>query len=346
MPKLRYVLVAALFAAGGLVQLPGSALALDQAMIDAAKKEGRLVWYSTLIIDQAVRPMAAAFEDKYGIDVSFSRAPGGDVALKVINESKAGRVEGDVFDSTTAMIPLLEAGLVEQYAPEAAAAYPDDLKDPDGYWATTHLYFLTTSYNTEMVPPDQVPKTYDDLLDPKWKGAMAWTNDLTPSGAPGFIYNMLAVKGEEDGMAYLRKLAEQQPVTIAASQRVVLDRVIGGEYPLGLMTFNHHDEISRAKGAPVDWIKMEPLVATTSAIGIIKNAPHPNAARLFVEFALSEEGQKVLAEAFYLPAHPDVPAKVPELKPEGGDFTVTAVTPATHAEGLNKWIEIYNDLFR
>jgi len=337
----------ALFSLGlGLVGTAGQALAVDQAMVDAAKDEGRLVWYSTLIIDQAVRPMATAFQEKYGIEVAYSRAPGSDVALKVINEARAGRVAGDVFDSTTAMIPLLEAGLVESYAPEAVAAYPDDLKDPEGRWATTHLYFLTTSYNTEMIPADEVPRTYDDLLDPKWRGAMAWTNDLTPSGAPGFIYNMLAVKGEEKGMDYLRKLAEQRPATIAASQRVVLDRVISGEYPLGLMTFNHHDEISRAKGAPVDWIKMEPLVATTSAIGILKNAPHPNAAKLFVEFVLSEEGQKVLAEAFYLPAHPDVPAKVPELKPEGGDFTITSVSPATHAEGLNKWISIYNDLFR
>lgn len=324
----------------------GPAAAVDQALIDAAKKEGSLTWYSTLIIDQAVRPMAAAFEEKYGIDVSFSRSTNSDTALKIMNEAKADRVEGDVFDGSLSVLPLLEAGLVEPYKSESSEAFPEEMKDPEGHWTTTHQYFLTASYNTSMVPAEEAPKTYEDLLDPKWKGNIAWTNDLTPNGPPGFIYNILTFMGEEKGMDYLRKLAEQELVSIPASQRVVLDRVIGGEYPVGIMTFNHHDAISAAKGAPVDWIKMEPLVATSSNIGIVKNAPHPNAAKLFVEFVLSEEGQKVLAEAFYLPARPGVQAKVPELKPEVGDFEVTNIGPAAIAEGLDKWIAIYNDVFR
>ena len=331
----------------GLLLQAGPATAVDQALIDAATEEGAVTWYSTLIIDQAVRPLAAAFEEKYpGINVSFSRATNSDTALKIINESKAGRVQGDVFDGALSILPLMEAGLVEPYKSESAEAFPDDLKDPDGHWTTTHQYFLTAGYNTSMVSPEDAPKTYEDLLDPKWKGNLAWTNDLTPNGPPGFIANILTHMGEEDGMEYLRKLAEQQPASIPGSQRVVLDRVIGGEYPVGLMTFNHHSAISGAKGAPVDWIKMEPVVATTSSIGIVKNAPHPNAAKLFVEFVLSDEGQKVLAEAFYLPARPGVEAKVPELQPDVGNFEVTSIGPAKVAESLEKWTAIYNELFR
>jgi iron(III) transport system substrate-binding protein len=340
----RIVTVAALAAA--IASLAGPAGAVDQKMVDAAKKEGALTWYSTLIINQAVRPMAEAFEKKYGIKIAFSRQTNSDVALKVLNEAKAGRVVGDVFDGALAVLPLMEAGDVAAYKPEAAKDYPADMKDPGGLWTTTHLYFLTTSYNTQMVPADQAPKTYEDLLDPKWKGNIAWTNDLTPNGPPGFIYNILTVMGEKKGMDYLRKLAAQKVVSIPGSQRVVLDRVIAGEYPLGIMTFNHHDAISAAKGAPVTWIRMEPLVATNSTISVVKNAPHPNAARLFIEFVLSDEGQKVLADAFYLPAKPSIKAKVPDLKPEDGHFKVTVIGPNVVAKGLKNWIAIYNELFR
>ena len=345
MPKLTRTLAAAALAVGLAFQ-GGTATAADQALIDAAKKEGALTWYSTLIINQAVRPMAEAFEKKYGIKVAFSRATNSDVALKVINESKAGRVEGDIFDGSTTILPLRAADVVEPYTPDSAKDYPADMKDPEGYWHTTHQYFLTASYNTQMVPADQAPKTFEDLLDPKWKGNIAWTNDLTPNGPPGFIYNILTFMGEEKGMDYLRKLSKQDIVSIPASQRVVLDRVIAGEYPLGIMTFNHHDAISAEKGAPCDWIKMEPIVATTSSIGIIKNAPHPNAAKLFIDFVLSDEGQQVLSDAFYLPAKPSIKAKVPELKPAQGGFKVTSISPNDVTKGLDKWIAIYNELFR
>jgi ABC-type Fe3+ transport system substrate-binding protein len=345
MPRMTRILSATLLVAGLAFQ-GGAAGAADQKLIDAAKKEGALTWYSSLIVNQAVRPMAEAFEKKYGIKVAFSRSTTSDIALKVINESKAGRVEGDIFDGSTTILPLRDADVVEPYMAESAKDYPAAMKDPDGYWYVTHQYYLTASYNKEMVPADQTPKTYEDLLDPKWKGNIAWTNDLTPNGPPGFIANILKFMGEEKGMDYLRKLSKQGIVSIPASQRVVLDRVIAGEYPLGIMTFNHHDAISQEKGAPVDWIKMEPLVATTSSMGIVKNAPHMNAAKLFIEFVLSDEGQQVLSDAFYLPAKPSIKAKVPTLKPAEGNFKVTDISPNDAAKDLDKWIAIYNELFR
>lgn len=112
------------------------------------------------------------------------------------------------------------------------------------------------------------------------------------------------------------------------------------------MTFNHHSAISAAQGAPVQWIKMEPLLQTISLVGIVKDAPHPNAARLFVEYVLSDEGQKVLAAHDYLPADPAVPAKLAELKPDAGHFKVTVVTPQMARDDLPQWTAIYRQLFR
>ena len=319
----------------------------DPALVAAAQKEGQVVWYSTLIVNQILRPMADAFEKRYpGIRVQYSRATNSDVALKIINESRARRLQADVFDGTNSIYPLLDARLVAAYPPKAAAAYPAEIKDPSGYWTAMNVFFLTTGYNTNEIKPEDVPKTYDDLLNPKWKGKIAWTNDPTPQGPPGFIHNILTTMGQDKGMAYLRKFAAQEPVFIPASQRVVLDKVIAGEYPLAVMTFNHHSAISAAQGAPVAWIRMEPLSESVNLIGILKDAPHPNAARLLEEFILSDEGQKVLADNDYVPADPAVPAKVPTLKPDAGKFTVNVVTPEMARDDLPKWTAIYKELFR
>jgi ABC-type Fe3+ transport system substrate-binding protein len=306
-----------------------------------------VVWYSTLIVNQIVRPIVDAFEKKYpGISVHYARATNSDTALKIINEARARRLQADVFDGTNSIYPLLEAKLVAAYPPKAAASYPAEIKDPTGYWTAMNLFFLTAAYNTSLVKPEDAPKTYEDLLDPKWKGKIAWTNDPTPQGPPGFINNILTIMGQDKGMAYLRRFAAQEPVFIPASQRVVLDKVIAGEYPLAVMTFNHHSAISAAQGAPVAWIKMEPLSESVNLIGILKDAPHPNAARLLEEFILSDEGQKVLADNDYVPANPAVPAKVPALKPDAGHFKVNVVTPDMARDDLPKWTAIYKELFR
>ncbi len=160
------------------------------------------------------------------------------------------------------------------------------------------------------------------------------------------MHNVLTIFGQDKGMEYLRKFAAQEPVTIPAAQRVVLDKVISGEYPLAVMILNYHATISQKQGAPVQWIKMEPLLQSMSLVSIVKDAPHPNAARLLEEFILSDEGQKVLADNDYIPANPAVPAKVPALKPDAGHFQVNVVTPDMARDDLPKWTAIYRELFR
>jgi len=319
---------------------------VDPALIAAAQKEGEVVWYSTLIINQIVRPMVDAFEAKYpGIKVRYSRATSSDVALKIRNEARARRLQADLFDGSNTVFMLQEGSLVAEYQPRSAEAYPAELKDPHGLWTAMNLFYWTSAYNTNLVKAEDAPKTYEDLLNPKWQGKIAWTNDLTPGGPPGFVHNILATMGEEKGMAYLRKFAAQEPVTLPAAQRVVLDHVISGEYPLAVMILNYHATISAAQGAPVRWIKMEPLLQSMSLISVVKDGPHPNAARLLEEFMLSDAGQKVLADSDYIPASPSVAAKVPENKPEAGHFRVNVVTPDMARDDTAKWTAIYKEVF-
>src|SRR5580704_19662368 len=118
-----------------------AAYAIDAAVIDAAKKEGEVVWYSTQIVNQLVRQIAAVFEKKYpGIKVRYTRANANEVAVKILNESRAGRPQSDVFDGTSSVVPLWQEGYVLQWQPDAAKDYPDIYKDPQGYWIASNIY--------------------------------------------------------------------------------------------------------------------------------------------------------------------------------------------------------------
>lgn len=322
------------------------ALAIDQSIIDAAKQEGEVVWYTTLIVNQLVRPLAEAFEEKYGIRVRYARANSTETALKIINEANAGNVQVDVFDGTSTVEPLKAQGIALKWQPDAAADLPAQFVDKDGYWVATNLYMLTPAYNTAMVPDGEQPQTFEDLLDPKWKGNLAWCGNASTSGGPGFVGLVLKTMGEEKGMAYLEELAKQDLVNISASARQVLDRVVAGEYPVALQIFNHHTIISGDKGAPIKWIPMGPVMGNMSTTAIAKDAPHPNAAKLLFDFQISEEGQKIFQEAGYLPMRPDIAAKTPELKPDAGNFEAVFFTPEEVAQNLPRWTEIYNELFR
>lgn len=332
--------------AAGVSVVAVSVQAAEPALIDAAKKEGEVIWYTTQIIAQLVRPVSVAFEKKYGIKVRSTRANSTELSVKIINESRAGRPQSDVFDGTSTVVPLKKEGFVLQWLPDPAKAYPAAYKDPEGYWVANNLFFLTPGFNTALVPKGTEPRSYQALLDPKWRGKIAWSTSPTSSGGPGFIGTVLTEMGTESGMHYLRELSKQRIANIGSAAREVLDQVIAGEYLLALQIFNHHTVISAKKGAPVDWIKMEPVTGTLSVISVHKNAPHPNAAKLLVDFITSPEGQNIFRDAEYLPADPAVPALTPSLKPDEGRFRTHFFTPEQTEDNIVAWKKVYDDLFR
>jgi iron(III) transport system substrate-binding protein len=322
------------------------ACAADATLVEAAKKEGKVVWYTTLIVNQAIRPLKEAFEKTYpGIELQYARADESPTAAKILAEAQAGRVQADVFDGISNMVPLKRAGLVAPHVPPSAGKIPADLKDRDGYWIAILLYVFAPGINTTMVSKEQAPKTYQDLLNPRWRGKMAW-NPGSMAGAIGFVGATLRSMGDARGTDYLKALSGQRIVNIEASSRAILDQVIAGEYPIGLMMFNHHTVISAQKGAPSDWLQLEPVPVALDAVGILKDAPHPNAARLLVDFLTSEDGQRVLQKANYLPSMPSVPAMKAGLRPEDGGFKATFLKPDDIHDRIPGWIKIVGELFR
>jgi ABC-type Fe3+ transport system substrate-binding protein len=294
-----------------------------------------------------VRPVTAAFEKKYpGIKVRSTRANATEVAVKVLGESRAGKVQVDIFDGTSTVVPLKKEGYVLQWTPEPAKDYPAQYKDPEGYWVANNLFVNTPAFNTALVPKGTQPMTFQDLLNPKWRGHMAWNGSGSASAGAGFIGNVLASMGEEKGMAYLREFSKQKVANVSGSAREVLDQVLAGEYQIALQIFNHHAVISAKKGAPVDWIKMEPATLTLSVLSIHKQARHPNAAKLLADFILSKEGQEVFRQADYITASPLVPAPDPGLKPDTGHFKVNYFSPEQVEDMMPKWKGIFDELFR
>ncbi|MDB5593923.1 MAG: putative binding protein component of iron transporter precursor [Hyphomicrobiales bacterium] len=330
----------ALVLMGGLMP----AHAADQAMIDAARKEGELTWYTTEIVNQLVRPAVAAFDKKYGIKVNYVRANPTEIALRVMTEATAGKIQADVVDGTATSVMLRREGHILQWVPETN--FEKQFVDPEGYWITTNLYVLTPGFNTDLVPKGTEPKTYQDLLDPKWKGKMVWNSSPVTSGGPGFVGTVLTAMGEEKGMIYLRALAKQNVASVSSSGRQVLDQVISGEFPIALQIFNNHSSISAQKGAPVSWIPLEPSLAVLSVMSVVKTSTHMNAAKLFVEFLTSEEGQKLMRDAGELPVHPNVAPADPSLRPDGTRFKALYLSPEQIEKSMPAWAKTFNEIFR
>jgi ABC-type Fe3+ transport system substrate-binding protein len=318
---------------------------LPPDVVAKAKLEGRVVWYTDLVVDQVVRSIAAAFQQTYGIPVSYIRGDSQETILKITNEAGAGRPAADVFSITNGMRTLVEANAVASFEAPNADALPKDYRSQRGQWVATNIYSMTPAVNTDLVSVADRPKTYEDLLLPRWTTKMVWKPNDT-SGAPGFIGNILTSKGEERGLEYLRRLSAQKIKIVDVSARGLLDQVIAGTYPLVLQIFNHHAELSAKLGAPVDWLPFSPSAVVLDTAGMIHGCAHPNAALLLLNYLISARGQRIMQQAHYLPSSPSVPALDPSLKPEGGRFTGNVLTPEIIAKGLDHWNDIFGHLFR
>ena len=318
----------------------------QKMLVEGARKEGKITWYTSLIVDQVVRPVKDAFEKEYPfLQIEFFRGNSERLVQRMFAEYQAKKYEVDIADGTVTAPMVKKAGYLQRFYSPHLAEYPAELKDPQGFWAVSNLYFFSLGYNTRMVKPNDVPKTYEDLLNPRWKGQMVWSTSRG-SGAPMMIGNLFQTMGQEAARAYLQKLKGQNVAKSTASNRQLLDLVIAGEYPMALHIFNHHAHISKSAGAPVDWYALEPASATINTISPVTRSPHPHATMLLIDFILSEKGQRVFQAVNYLPSHPKVPAKQPDLKPGGGRFKrALYFTPDSQLNEGNTWVEYFENNF-
>src|ERR1700692_2113316 len=287
---------AALFAEPARAAAPPPA-SVTPELIEAARKEGKVSYYSALELNVAEQ-LGKAFETKYpGIAVRVERSGAERIFQRIAQEQGSGINAVDVANSTDPAhyLDWKKHGWLAPYLPEDVAKYfPADQVDPDGMYATSCGWIEVIGYNTNLVKPEDAPKSYADLLDPKWQGKIV-------KGHPGYsgaILTATFVLARELGWPYLEKLAQQKVMQVQSAadppKKVLLgERAVmadGNDYNLVLL---------KDQGKPVEVVyptEGSPLIIVPS--GIFQGAPNPNAARLFQSFFFSAEGQQLLVDGF------------------------------------------------
>jgi iron(III) transport system substrate-binding protein len=320
----------------------------EQMLVEGAKKEGQVVLYSALIVNQMLRPLSAGFMKKYPfLKMTYHRQDSEELLIKLSAEARSNNVIADVFEGSGGGEIAVEAGLTQPFYTPMLDIYPKMYLDPKSHLAPTRLSYFSIAYNTKLVPPDKVPKTYADLLDPQWKGKMAWPYANT--GRFLFLINLRLAWGEDKALAYFTKLAEQKIINFASgSARTLVDRVIAGEYPIAICIYAHHPLISAGKGAPVYSQLMEPVPSVAGTLAVLKASKRPHAAMLLTDFILSKEGQQIMSQAEYFPAHPDVDAapQLASIVPKKAGYAENYVNPQQLKDMLPSTDQIIQKLFR
>ena len=271
----------------------GKAIAVDQSIIEAAKNEGQVYLYVGMNVEKLV-PLVQKFKQKYPfINVQFYRGKSTEIMGRLSQEKRAKRHTADVINATYYVWNDLKKGeFLMKYKSSETVTYPKVMKDPDDYWTVLFLQVNGMVYNTKLISPKEAPQNYEDLLDPRWKGKKVGLDAMEYS----WFTIMLEILGEEKGLNFMRRLAKQE-LYLRNNKTLLTLLLAAGEFPI--LTTAHLDGAMLIKktGAPIDWVPASnPIPVTTSMVGVSANAPHPNSAKLFVDFLLSEEGQKMLSQ--------------------------------------------------
>jgi len=307
----------------------------SEAVLEGARKEGKLVVYTSMTVDQAQK-LNNVFSAKYPfIQIGMFRAVGERLLTKIMTEAQAGRYEFDVVQSAeTQAYFLKKKNLFGKYLPAEAKHLHKGFFDSEGYWSAVYMMPNVIGYNARMVKRNEVPRSDEDFLNPKWKGKIGMDHTK-----PEWFAWKLKRMGEEKGMAYMKKLGAQE-FRLYAGLTIITNLLAAGEFPLVLNTYVHNAEDAKRKGAPVDWVAQEPVFTKFQPIGVGARAAHPNAAKLFVDFMLSEEGQKIIASFGRVPTRIGVPTAV-----QGIDKLNFVVDDISAGDDFNKNYELFRNVF-
>lgn len=305
----------------------------NQKILEAAQKEQTVTVYSALR-PSLLRVIIEPFEKKYNIKVKSWRSGSDTVMQRVITEANGKRYDADVVMATS---PQMEAIYREKLFQPVYSPYQADVM-PGGVpahrqWAMGMLNVWGVAYNTEQIKKADLPKTYQDLLDPKWKGKL---------GVEGKVreWYMTTIKnmGEDKGQQLFKEIVSKNGVSVRHGMSLLNNLVVAGEVPMAISMYVDLPETGKKAGKPIDWIVLEPVVGMAFNVAITKNTPHPNAALLFYDYMLSPETQKTIADLSIYPASTKVTNPYPKLN-------VKIVDPVDAINHYDQWTKMYeNDI--
>ncbi|HEY3074558.1 MAG TPA: extracellular solute-binding protein [Burkholderiales bacterium] len=307
----------------------GQALAQDLA---EARKEGEVMLYTSLVPED-LTPLSAAFERRYGVKLKTWRANSEKVLARAVTEMRAGRSDADVVETNGPQMESLyrEKGLQPLRSAHLKDLMPQALR-PHGHWVGTRINMFVQSYNTRLVKKEELPKSYSDLTNPRWKGRLG-----IEAEDEDWFAMVVKELGEEAGLRTFREIARVNGLSVRRGHTLLAGLVASGEIPLAITTYSHGAEKMKQRGAPVEWFAIAPAIGRANGIGIARTAPHPHAAALFVDFLLSPEGQAILQKGGYVPANLRVADRAQKLP-------LKFVDPAVILDEDAKWKKLWAEI--
>jgi iron(III) transport system substrate-binding protein len=340
--------VAAAVAAAGIAlpaaaQVKANATAADvanytgadrqQKLVEGAKKEGELNIYTSAQTDD-MGALVAGFEKKYGVKVNVWRSSSEKVLQRAVTETRGNRFTLDVVETNG---PELESLHREKILEKVNSPHLKDLIAPairpHGEWVGTRLNVFVQAYNTNLVKKEEVPKTWEDLANPKWKGKLGIEQEDAD-----WLAGQFAELGEAKANKVFRDIVNANGVSVRKGHTLLTQLVVSGEIPLALTVYNYKAQQLKEKGAPIDWFHIGPAIARPNGIGVAKKAPHPHAAVLFFDYEISEEGQKILAGRDFVPTNRKVDTPLNKVPMKFVDARVAL-------DEYQKWEKLYDELF-
>lgn len=337
---MRYCMLAVVLALSAFAAAESRAQPAD--LIANATKEGKVMIYGEMITP-TMRAIKEGFEAKYpGITMEFIYLSGAPLMNRIVSELDAGRNLADVIAIDTVRMPILrDKGYLTPYESVNQANYDKQWwSSPPNLWVRNHLYLGGIMYNSKSVAAADVPKTYEDLLDPKWRGKIALVspvaNDLLFAMFAAFVRDM----GEPKAYQFFERLAAQKPLVFGPGGIRVSQGVGTGEFPIGIGFVGHVFSVGREPGYNMAVAQTSPLYALGGpGFAVVKTAPHPNAARLAVDYMLSNVAQDKIATMGYRSNDPKVKG-IPDLT--GAKVSVAPVLTGPDADKLrNKLKELF-----
>ena len=302
-------------------------------LIAGAKKEGELMLYSSLTQDDQLK-LVADFKRRYGVTVKFWRGSQAHILQRALSETRGSRFEFDVLETNAPQIEALarEKLLQKMNSPYIEQELLPEVMPSHGEWAPDRLNLLVYAYNTQLVRPADVPKSWQALLDPKWKKRIG-----VESTNVEWFAALVESLGEKAGLELFRRIADNGlAVRTGHNHSAVL--VAAGEIPLMLGIYSHDADRMKAKSAPVDWFILPPAVVLPSAVAVSRRAPHPNAAALFYDYMLTD-GQRFYTEVHRVPANKNYDTPVRRLVRERQ--AVKIVNAQETIDDYEKWLDLY-----
>jgi iron(III) transport system substrate-binding protein len=287
----------------------GQAQTKDRAkLIEDAKKEAKVMVYVSSNASDA-RALEAVFEKKYPfINMEFYSSGKDALLSRYLLEARTGTNLADVYQSSVfPIMNLVEKGLLATYYSPERDGYIEALRDKDGYWHATYLNAVTMAYNSRMLKPNEVPSSYQELLQPKWRDKMGFVLSHTE-----WYFAMLQSMGEDKGRQYMEALSKQK-IHSRIGSSLMNQLMMAGEFPLLISQYPTGVEELKKTGAPIDWVPLDPWFVYPIGIAVTAKNSHPAAARLYVDFILSEEGQTSMRQLSRIPARKDVLPNPPRL---------------------------------